>query len=101
MVLAFSSPSDIQLIYAQGGLFYVEIKNYKGGISYPVRHRIEQAWQRGTLVQQQVVDGFDDSRLLREKVGNYWERRLHQGTPQLVEENHFCPASCPAVERHP
>jgi len=33
------------LIYTRGSLFCVEIKNYKGRISYPVKYRVEQGWQ--------------------------------------------------------
>jgi hypothetical protein len=45
------------LLFTQGHLFCIEIKTYRGRISYPYRPGI----------------GFDDSRILQEKRGNYGE----------------------------
>lgn len=45
------------LLFAQGNLFCVEIKTYRGRISYPPVPGV----------------GFDESRILQEKVGNYGE----------------------------
>jgi len=48
--------SDV-LLFTQGNLFCIEIKTYRGRISYPYLPGI----------------GFDDSRILQEKMGNYGE----------------------------
>jgi hypothetical protein len=75
------------LVYTRGNLFCVEIKNYKGRISYAPKYRAVQVEQRGIFgsryVPQTVIDGYDDSRILQEKVGNYGEASSPRSTPIL------------------
>lgn len=65
------------LVYTQGNLFCIEVKNYRGRISYPPRYPNIQVEQRGWLGQhhstQTVIDGYDTSKILQEKMGKYGE----------------------------
>lgn len=60
------------VVYIYGTIFCVEIKNYKGRVYYPPLYRTEQV-QKGWFifkrtVTRQVQVGFDDSRIIQEKV---------------------------------
>lgn len=61
------------LVYMRGILFCVEIKNFRGRVYYPVRYRttfVEKGWfifKRH--VPQVVIDGYDYSKMIQEKVG--------------------------------
>lgn len=61
------------LIYTQGNLFCVEIKQYKGRLSYPTREQIGQGSPPRGPLSRPSSSGFDDSVILQEKVGNYGE----------------------------
>jgi len=88
------------LIYTQGSLFCVEIKNYKGRISYPVRYRVEHGWQWGSLPHSR----WSTASMIRDCCRRRSATMVKAPSPkntQPVEENHISPARCPAVERHP
>ena len=61
------------LVYMQGSLYCVEIKNYRGQVYYPVRYKtvfVTKGWfifKR--RVQQVVADGYDYSKMVQRKSG--------------------------------
>lgn len=61
------------LVYMQGNLYCVEIKNYRGQVYYPARYKtvfVKKGWfifKR--RVQQVVADGYDYTRLIQQKTG--------------------------------
>ncbi|VVB94316.1 Nuclease-related domain protein [uncultured archaeon] len=65
------------IIYAEGNVFCVEIKNYKGKIYFPERYKTIEVekkflfWKYSTV--ESVFDGYDDSKIVKEKEGNYGE----------------------------
>lgn len=61
------------LIYTQGNLFCVEIKRYKGRLYYPPRERVGQISSPRGPLSHPPLQGFDDSIIIQEKVGNYGE----------------------------
>ena len=61
------------LIYTQGNLFCVEIKRYKGRLYYPPRERVGQISPPRGPLSHPPLQGFDDSIIIQEKVGNYGE----------------------------
>lgn len=78
------------LVYTKGNLFCIEIKNYKGRISYAPRYRTAQVGQRGFFGSQYVVqnafDGYDESRILQEKMGNYGEGTFTKEYPNPLKK---------------
>jgi Nuclease-related domain len=81
------------LVYTRGNLFCVEIKNYKGRISYAPKYRTVQVEQRDFLVSryvpQTIIDGYDDSRILQEKVGNYGEAIFTKEYPNPLKKTRY------------
>ena len=71
------------LVYMQGNLYCVEIKNYRGQVYYPETHKtvlVEKGWfifKR--RVPQVVVDGYDYSKMIQRKMG-------HRGEPPTLRE---------------
>ena len=61
------------LIYTQGSLFCVEIKHFKGCLYYPTRERVGQGPPPRGPLSRPPIQGFDDSTIMQEKVGNYGE----------------------------
>ena len=64
--------SDL-LLFTQGNLFCIEIKTYKGRLSYPYR----------------LGSGFDTSRLLQEKMGNYGEGIFTKEHPNPLKKTTY------------
>jgi hypothetical protein len=56
------------LVYTQGNLFCVEVKRYKGRITYLPKPRIDGA------LRDNRQSGWEDYDLLQEKIGKYGER---------------------------
>lgn len=81
------------LVYTRGNLFCVEIKNYKGRISYVPKYRTVQVEQRGLFgsrfVPKTVIDGYDESRILQEKVGNYGEGVFTKEYPNPLKKTRY------------
>lgn len=82
------------LVYTQGNLFSVEIKNYKGQISYLPRYREMQIKKRWLFfftrtVFQQVQDGYDDSKILQQKVGKYGEGTFVKEYANPLKKNRY------------
>lgn len=81
------------LVYTRGNLFCVEIKTYKGRLSYPPRYRtvsIEQRGWRGLrAVPQTARDGYDDTRIVQEKVGNYGEGIFTTEHPNPLKKTRY------------
>jgi hypothetical protein len=61
------------LIYTQGSLFCVEIKHYKGRLFYPTGERVGQVSPTRRSLARPALQGFDDSIIIQEKIGNYGE----------------------------
>jgi len=61
------------LVYRQGIMYCVEVKNFQGRVYYPARYRtafLEKGWfifKR--RVPQVVVDGYDYSKMVQQKMG--------------------------------
>jgi len=81
------------LVYTRGNLFCVEIKSYKGRISYVPQYRTMQAEQRswfdGRSLPQTVFAGSDDSRIVQEKVGNYGEGIFTKEHPNPLKKTRY------------
>lgn len=82
------------LVYTQGNLFSVEIKNYKGRISYPQRLREVITKKRWLLffsrtIVQQIPDGYDDSKILQEKPGKYGEGTFVKEHSNPLKKNRY------------
>ena len=66
------------LVYTQGNLFCIEVKRYKGRITYAQQSRTSSFGERGRnahsqRIEQENVDGVDDSMIVQQKTGNYGE----------------------------
>src|SRR6266702_3565084 len=73
------------LIYTQGNLFCVEIKHYKGRLYYPPRERVGQGSPLKGPLARPPLQGFDDSIIIQEKLGNYGEGiflKEHRNAPK-------------------
>lgn len=57
------------LVYTQGTLFCVEVKNYSGTITYLPRYEAQQVWNGTSAVVQNVFVGYDPSKILQTKQG--------------------------------
>ena len=65
------------IIYGEGNVFCVEIKRYKGRIYFPPKSKVVKVskkflfWDYET--EKTVFDGYDNSRIVKAKEGNYGE----------------------------
>ena len=69
------------IIYAEGNVFCVEIKRYKGKIYFPPKTKV--------VGDQEVFDGYDKSRVVKEKKGKYGEGFSVKSMPTLWEETKY------------
>lgn len=62
------------LVYTQGTVFCVEVKHYAGTISYPPQYAPQRIWNGYTHITQNVIVGYDTSRILQVKQSKRGER---------------------------
>jgi hypothetical protein len=76
------------LVYRQGNLYCVEVKNFKGRVYYPAHYRtvfLEQGWfifKR--RVPQVVMDGYDYSKMVQLKMGQRGEGPVPREMPNPI-----------------
>src|SRR5258708_24650692 len=85
--LGFFLETDF-LVYLQGVLYCVEIKNYRGRVYYPAQYRtvyIEKGWFIFKQhVPQVVFDGYDYAKIVQEKMGYNGEGVIKREMPNPV-----------------
>jgi Nuclease-related domain. len=78
------------LVYMQGTLYCVEIKNYRGKVYYPARYRtvyVRKGWfifKR--TIQQTVFSHYDYSKMVQEKMGQNRERLTIREMPNPFQK---------------
>ncbi len=76
------------LVYMQGNMYCVEVKNYRGRVYYPARYRtvfMEKGWfifKR--RVPQVVMDGYDYSKMVQQKMGQRGEGLVTREMPNPI-----------------
>lgn len=76
------------LVYRQGSMYCVEVKNYRGRVYYPARYRtafLEKGWfifKR--RVPQVVIDGYDYSKMVQQKIGQRGEGPVTREMPNPI-----------------
>lgn len=81
------------IIYAAGNVFCVEIKRYKGKISYVPKYKMVKEKKKILWFEfereKKVVDGLDKSRIIKEKVGNYNEDTFYKEFTNPIKKTIF------------
>ena len=81
------------IIYAEGNVFCVEVKRYKGKIYFPRKTREVQR-RKNLLIfdyeaEEMVTDGYDESRIIKEKMGNYGEGVFRKEFPNPLKKTKY------------
>jgi hypothetical protein len=81
------------IIYAEGNVFCIEIKRYKGRMSFPPRTKVVKIKKRFLFwhyeKEQTVFDGYDKSRIIKAKDGNYGEGTFYKELPNPLEKTRY------------
>lgn len=78
------------LVYMQGTLYCVEVKNFRGRVYYPARYRtvfVEKGWfifKRH--VPQVILDGYDYSKMVQQKMGDREEGLVTREMPNPIHK---------------
>lgn len=78
------------LVYVQGSLYCVEVKNYRGRVYYPAHYRtifVERGWfifKRH--VPQVICDGYDYSKMVQQKMGHRGEGPITREMPNPIHK---------------
>jgi len=81
------------IIYAEGNVFCIEVKRYKGKISFPSKTKVVKIKKRFLFwhyeTKQTVFDGYDKSRIVKAKEGNYGEGTFYKEFPNPLEKTRY------------
>ncbi len=81
------------IIYAEGAIFCVEIKRYKGKIYFPAKYKTKKVKKKFLFwsyeSEEKVFDGYDDSRIIKEKEGNYKEDTFYKEFPNPLKKTRY------------
>jgi|GEM_PF-1177252 len=70
------------IIYGEGNVFCVEVKRLKGKIYFPTKSKVVKVNKRFLFwnyeTEEVVADGYDTSRIVKAKVGNYGEGMFYK-----------------------
>ncbi len=82
------------LVFTQGSLYCIEIKNYKGVISYPQRNVMQPVKERFLFfftrtVMRPVGNGFDEDHIIQHKVSKYGDKIYTKEYPNPYKKNNY------------
>ncbi len=81
------------IIYAEGNIFCVEIKRYKGRIYFPEKYKTVKVKKKFLLwnyeTEESVFNGYDDSKIVKAKEGNYGEGVFYKEFPNPLKKTKY------------
>jgi Nuclease-related domain len=74
------------LVYTQGTVFCIEVKNYSGLISYVPLYESQQIWNGSSYATMNVFSGYDDSRIVQTKPPRAGQQPVQQTYPNPLHK---------------
>jgi Nuclease-related domain len=74
------------LVYTQGTVFCIEVKNYSGIISYVPQYQNQQIWNGSFSTTMNVFSGYDDSRIVQTKPPRAGQQPVQQTYPNPLHK---------------